>query len=247
MRVVPRFATYYGGNPIHDDNMDKLNALLRKYKNLPTKVLSENELRAYKFVSFDEYRKRAHSGTRLKIGHHNELLESLNRLRTIEPELMPSEVISVLESYSSKSDDKQTSVQRAVKPLDEFGRANTVGKRKRAVANISMVKGEGIVLVNGQPFSEYFKRDLDRSKIAYPFKVVSQEGQYNIFITTEGGGVSGQAEASMYGIAKALVVFNPLLKPRLRLAGLMTRDFRKVERKKPGKLKARKSPTWVKR
>lgn len=247
LRVIPRLSTFYGGNPIHDENINKLNAMVRKYKNLPTRVLDEKELQAFKFVSFEEYKKRAQSGTRLKIGHHKELLEVLNRLRSIEPELMPREVIELLNSYTAASDDTQRVVQKTIKTLDEFGRANTVGKRKRAVANISMVKGEGLVLVNGKSFSEYFNRETDRSKIAYPFKVVSQEGQYNLFITTEGGGISGQAEAAMYGISKALVVFNPLFKSRLRLAGLMTRDARKVERKKPGKVKARKSPTWVKR
>lgn len=247
LRIVPKLATFYGGNPVHEDNMNQLNALVRKYKNLPTRVLDEKELKAYKFVSLEDYRKRAQSGTRLKIGHHKELLELLNRLRSIEPELMPKEVIEVLQKYSSALEDKKQVVQTAIKTLDKYGRANTVGKRKRAVANISMVKGEGLVLVNGKSFLEYFKRDIDRSKIGYPFKVVSQEGQYNVFITTEGGGISGQAEAAMYGISKALVVFNPLFKSRLRLAGLMTRDARKVERKKPGKVKARKSPTWVKR
>lgn len=247
LRIVPRLSTFYGGNPIHDDNINKLSAMVRKHKKLPTKVLDEQELQAFNFVSFEDYRKRAQSGTRLKIGHHKELLELLNRLRSIEPELMPREVIELLNSYTSVSNETQKVVQKAIKTLDEFGRANTVGKRKRAVANISMVQGEGMVLVNGKSFSEYFKREIDRSKIAYPFKVVSQEGKYNLFITTEGGGISGQAEAAMYGISKALVVFNPLFKSRLRLAGLMTRDARKVERKKPGKVKARKSPTWVKR
>lgn len=247
LRIVPRLSTFYGGNPVHDDNINKLNAMVRKHKNLPTRVLDSKELQAFKFVSFEEYKKRTQAGTRLKIGHHKELVELLNRLRSIEPELMPRDVISLLNSYTASSDDTQKSVQKVVKQLDEFGRAHTVGKRKRAVANISMVKGEGQVIVNGKSFSEYFSREMDRNKIAYPFKVVSQEGQYNLFITTEGGGISGQAEAAMYGISKALVVFNPLFKSRLRLAGLMTRDARKVERKKPGKVKARKSPTWVKR
>lgn len=247
LRVVPRLSTFYGGNPVHDDNINKLNALVRKHKNLPTRVLDSNELHAFKFVSFEEYKKRTQAGTRLKIGHHKELVELLNRLRSIEPELMPSDVIGMLNSYTATSDERQKAVQKTIKQLDEFGRAHSVGKRKRAVANISMVRGEGKVVVNGKSFSEYFSREIDRTKIAYPFKVVSQEGQYNVFITTEGGGISGQAEAAMYGISKALVVFNGLFKPRLRLAGLMTRDARKVERKKPGKVKARKSPTWVKR
>lgn len=247
LRIIPKLPTFYGGNPNHDENMFNLNALISKHRNLPTRTIDERDAKEFKFVSFEEYRKRSQSGTRLKIGHHKELIDALNRLRSIEHELLPREVIETLNAYSSRIENSQKSVEKQVKQLDEFGRANTEGKRKRAVAEISMVRGEGDILVNGVPLTEFFVRDMDREKLLYPFKVVSQEGQYNVFITTKGGGISGQAEAAMYGISKALVVFNPLLKPRLRLAGLMTRDARKVERKKPGKVKARKSPTWVKR
>lgn len=247
LRIVPKLATFYGGNPVHDDNIHQLQTLIKKHSRLPTRVLDEKEVKEFKFVSFEEYKKLTQAGTRLKVGHHKELIECLNRLRSIEPELMPRDVIAVLNEYSSTGEEKKTLVEKKVKTLDEFGRANTVGKRKTSVAQVSMVRGDGQVMVNGKSFVEYFPLTTDRAKIGYPFKVVSQEGQYNVFVTTEGGGISGQAEAVMYGIAKALVVFNPLLKPRLRLAGLMTRDARKVERKKPGKVKARKSPTWVKR
>ncbi|QEL58063.1 hypothetical protein CJJ09_000094 [Candidozyma auris] len=174
------------------------------------------------WISFEEYKEKAQSG-RIKVRHYEELVSKLNELRGIQTELMPHDVIATLKEFTRSTSDEKVAAQRFVKTLDEFGRANTVGKRKDAVANISMVRGEGLILV------------------------VAQESKYNIFITCHGGGVSGQAEASMYGIAKALVVFNPMLKPRLRKAGLMTRDSRVVERKKPGKVKARKSPTWVKR
>lgn len=247
LRVVPKLPTFYGGNPVHDDNMNHVRHMIKKHSNLPTRVLDEREIKAFKFISFEDYRKSAESGTRLKNGHHKELIEALNRLRSIEPELMPKDVIELLNLYSSQGVEKKAVTETKIKTLDEFGRANAVGKRKTSVAHISMVRGDGQVLVNGKPFAQYFASAADRVKLGYPFQVVSQESQYNVFITAEGGGISGQAEAAMYGIAKALVVFNPLLKPRLRQAGLMTRDARKVERKKPGKVKARKSPTWVKR
>ncbi|KAF3990938.1 hypothetical protein FT663_00874 [Candidozyma haemuli var. vulneris] len=246
-RVVPLFKTYYGGNPYHDDVMSRLNALLRKHHRLPTRVLSEKEAKESLFISFSEYQERAQSGTRIRAVHYREFTQALNKLRVIETELMPQDVIQTLDEFSRKTSTDKVVAQRFVRTLDEFGRANTVGKRKDAVANISMVRGEGLILVNGKKSTEYFTRTIDTGKLVYPFQVVAQEAQYNVFITCSGGGVSGQAEASMYGIAKALLVFNPLLKPRLRKAGLVTRDNRIVERKKPGKVKARKSPTWVKR
>ncbi|OBA19097.1 hypothetical protein METBIDRAFT_47357 [Metschnikowia bicuspidata var. bicuspidata NRRL YB-4993] len=247
MRVVPTSSAFYGGNPVHDDNMYKLNAMIKKYKDLPTRVIDIKESNLLKFITLAEYKKLANSGARVKVGHHKALVGALGRLRSIQPELMPAEVSELLKQYLSSGGDTSKELQKKIKTLDEFGRALTVGKRKTSVASVSMVKGDGQVLINGRSFIEYFPRDTDRLKIAFPFKVVSQEGQYNIFVETHGGGVSGQAEATMYGIAKALVVFNPLLKPRLREAGLMTRDSRVVERKKPGKVKARKSPAWVKR
>lgn len=246
-RVVPRLNTFYGGNPVHDDNMNMLNALIAKYENLPNTPPDNKAPRTYKFVSLEEYRRLAQSGKRLKIGHHRSLVEALNRLRNIDSQLMPQEVLDALARFTSSTAEASKSQQKKIQELDEFGRANVVGKRKRSVAEISLVRGEGQVLVNGESFLKYFPRDSDREKLAYPFKVVNQEAQYNVFITCRGGGISGQVEAAMHGIAKALVIFNPLLKPRLRQAGLITRDARKVERKKPGKVKARKSPTWVKR
>lgn len=245
-RVIPLLSTYYGGNPYHDQVMSSLSRLLQRHHRLPRRVLDERESKETQWISFEEYKEKAQLG-RIKVRHYEELVLKLNELRGIQTELMPHDVIATLKEFTRSTSDEKVAAQRFVKTLDEFGRANTVGKRKDAVANISMVRGEGLILVNGKAMTEYFTRDIDRGKLVYPFQVVAQESKYNIFITCHGGGVSGQAEASMYGIAKALVVFNPMLKPRLRKAGLMTRDSRVVERKKPGKVKARKSPTWVKR
>lgn len=246
LRIVPNLKTFYGGNPVHEENLNRLNGVLRKYINLPTRQLDSKEFQQIKFVSFDEYKKRTQSGTRLKAVHHKELLQLLQRLRTIDVELMPKEVTETLQDFMSKS-SRENKVGEKIKTLDEFGRAKGVGKKKRSTAHVYLVKGDGEAIINGQNLLEYFPRDADRIKIAYPFQVISQEGKFNIFANVNGGGINSQAEAVMYGIAKALIIFNPLLKPRLYKAGLMTRDARKVERKKPGKVKARKSPTWVKR
>lgn len=246
LRVVPAYMGFYGGNPVHEDNMSRLTTVLRKYKRLPTQTADKETMQKYKFLSFEEYKERCHSGHRVRSSHFKALTEILQRLRSIDTQLMPKEVTDILSKFVAKAVSSQKA-KKNLKNLDEFGRANTSAKRKASKVKVSMVRGEGQVLVNGKPFAEYFKKDSDRTRIGYPFEVVSQENQYNVFAVASGGGTTGQAEGCMYAIAKALIIFNPLLKARLRQAGLMTPDTRIVERKKPGKVKARKSPTWVKR
>lgn len=246
LRVIPSLNTFYGGNPVHEENLNMLSALIRKYINLPTRVVDDKEIQNSRFVSFEEYKNKIASGTRLKPIHHKELTQLLHRLRSIDPELMPKEVSDVLAKFANTSSES-TKASQKLKTLDEFGRAISLGKRKRSVAKVYLTKGDGQVIINGRTLLDYFPKEADRRRIAYPFQVVSQEGRYNIFAEVSSGGSTGQAEAIMYGISKNLVIFNPLLKSRLHKSGLMTRDARKVERKKPGKVKARKSPTWVKR
>ncbi|KAI3402938.2 MRPS9 [Candida oxycetoniae] len=246
IRIIPTLMTFYGGNPIHEENMNRAKYLLRKYQNLPTSQLTSEELSSKKFIGFESYKERTQSGTRVRKNHYRELITYLNKLRTIDDQLMPQEVIEFLNGYYSTSANKM-STKKKFKELDEFGRSHTKAKRKASRARAYLVRGEGNVIVNGKNLVEYFPNVYSRKNIAYPFQVVDQEGKYNVFAEVSGGGYTGQSEALMYAIAKGLVVFNPLLKPRLSKAGLMTSDSRVVERKKPGKLKSRKSPTWVKR
>ncbi|KAI5954681.1 MRPS9 [Candida jiufengensis] len=246
IRTIPTLMTFYGGNPIHENNMNQLKTLLRKYENLPTKILTDEELSNQKFIGFESYRERTQSGTRVKKIHYRDLITSLNRLRIIDSELMPIDVLNVLQEYYSKSSNKSLTTSQ-LKTLDEFGRAKAKAKRKASEAKVYLVRGEGEIIVNGKNLVEYFTNVYARKNLNYPFQVIDQEGKYNVFAEVSGGGYTGQSEAIMYAIAKALVIFNPLIKPRLSKAKLMTSDARVVERKKPGKVKARKSPTWVKR
>lgn len=247
LRVVPSLKSFYGGNPMHEENINKLNAVLRKHINLPTRVIDvRTQQQQKRFITFEEYKGRLQAGTRLKPMHHKELTALLQRLRLIEPQLMPQEVEdAILEFVHSGS----VLAQRAqkLKQLDGFGRSLSHGRRKTSKARVYLAKGDGEVIVNGRAFMDYFPLDKQRARVNYPFVATAQEGQYNVFAEVVGGGIGGQCEAIMYGIAKGLVVHNPLFKSRLHAAGLMTRDTRKVERKKPGKLKARKMPAWVKR
>ena len=121
------------------------------------------------------------------------------------------------------------------------------GRRKTAVARAFMTVGSGNVTVNGRPLEHYFTVPTDRYEVMLPFETTSTIGQYDVNINVNGGGVSGQADAVKLAIAKALVEANAEYKPALKARGLMTRDSRMVERKKPGQKKARKRFQFSKR
>ena len=112
---------------------------------------------------------------------------------------------------------------------------------------VILVEGTGEVIVNGKSLSQAFGRIHDRESAVWALKATSRLDKYNVFAVVQGGGTTGQAEAITLAVAKALLAHEPALKPALRRAGVVSRDPRRVERKKPGKLKARKMPAWVKR
>ena len=125
--------------------------------------------------------------------------------------------------------------------LDSKGRAYATGKRKSSVSRVWIKPGSGKILVNGEDQNEYFARAVLRMIIAEPFKVANRDGQYDVFCTVKGGGLSGQAGAVRHGISKALDAFEPELHKVLKQVGFLTRDSRVVERKKYGRRKARDS------
>ena len=130
---------------------------------------------------------------------------------------------------------------------DEFGRSYATGKRKDAVARVWVKPGSGRVTVNGKEMNEYFARGVLQMVIGQPFTVASVSGQFDAMCTVKGGGLSGQAGAVKHGIAKALSLYDPELRPSLKAAGFLTRDPRVVERKKYGRAKARRSFQFSKR
>ncbi|MBQ8651273.1 MAG: 30S ribosomal protein S9 [Alphaproteobacteria bacterium] len=131
--------------------------------------------------------------------------------------------------------------------LDSQGRAYATGKRKNSVSRVWIKPGSGKILVNGKDQGEYFSRDVLRMLIAQPFSITSREGQYDVFCTVKGGGLSGQAGAIRHGISKALDAFEPELHKILKQQGFLTRDSRVVERKKYGHRKARRRFQFSKR
>jgi small subunit ribosomal protein S9 len=124
---------------------------------------------------------------------------------------------------------------------------NAVGRRKEAVTRVFLTKGEGSITINGKDYKNYFPLIYLQNQVEAPFKTLEASDKFNVVINAVGGGIKGQAEAVKLGIARALLQVNPEYRPALKAAGLLKRDPRAVERKKPGKKKARKSFQFSKR
>ena len=124
---------------------------------------------------------------------------------------------------------------------------NTLGRRKTSVARVYLKKGTGKVTVNKKDFKEFFPVAMLQFKVLHPFALTETNDQYDVTVNVQGGGINGQAEAIRLGISRALVKVSEDLKPALKAEGLMTRDPRMVERKKPGQPKARKKFQFSKR
>ncbi|MEI9912112.1 MAG: 30S ribosomal protein S9 [Bacteroidota bacterium] len=124
---------------------------------------------------------------------------------------------------------------------------NSVGRRKEAVTRVFLSKGEGKIIVNDKDYKVYFPLVYLQNQVERPLKTVDVTGKFDIKINAGGGGVKGQAEAAMLGIARILVEMNPDFRPALKAAGLLKRDPRSVERKKFGHKKARRSYQFSKR
>lgn len=121
------------------------------------------------------------------------------------------------------------------------------GKRKTAVAQVRLVAGGSSIIVNGTPHEEVFPRLVHRQTIERPLTLTESRARYNVMIKVAGGGLTGQADAIAHGIARALVEADESFKSVLRRNGLLTRDSRIKERKKPGLKRARKAPQYTKR
>ncbi|QGW29638.1 30S ribosomal protein S9 [Phnomibacter ginsenosidimutans] len=124
---------------------------------------------------------------------------------------------------------------------------NALGRRKEAVTRVFLTKGSGAITVNDKDYKVYFPLVYLQNQVELPLKTVEGIDKYDVKVNAAGGGIKGQAEATKLGIARALIEVNPEFRPALKAAGLLTRDPRAVERKKPGKKKARKSFQFSKR
>ncbi len=131
--------------------------------------------------------------------------------------------------------------------VDDRGRSYATGRRKNAVARVWIKPGAGRITVNDRGVEVYFARPVLRMLLSQPFLVADRNGQYDVWCTVKGGGLSGQAGAVRHGISRALTHAEPALRPILKRGGFLTRDARVVERKKYGKAKARRSFQFSKR
>jgi len=214
-------------------------------RNVPINVLPGN---------FNDYRKWDESEEDDKGGKVEDDPDFLDWDRTehIDEERLVQEIMKKQEEKEKEQRAKWMETYRRPKEfktkIDEKGRSYARGARKTASARVWIQPGLGEIVVNKKDYAEYFVRETLREHILEPFLITETVGLFDVYVTVRGGGLTGQAGAIQYGLANCLQKFNPeLYRPPLRYKGLLTRDMRKVERKKIGKLKARKSRPWVKR
>ncbi len=131
--------------------------------------------------------------------------------------------------------------------IDAQGRSYATGKRKNAIARVWIKPGTGKIIVNGRESPVYFARPVLQMMIGQPFQAANRAGQFDVWCTIVGGGLSGQAGALKHGISRALIAFEPDLRSVLKQGGFLTRDSRVVERKKYGQAKARRRFQFSKR
>jgi small subunit ribosomal protein S9 len=152
-----------------------------------------------------------------------------------------------LEALQSLSSNPNPEAPVREQQIDAQGRAYATGKRKNAIARVWIKPGKGVITVNGRDQEVYFARPVLRMMIAQPLQVSGREGQFDVVVSVQGSGLSGQAGAVRHGISKALTYYEPGLRAVLKPHGFLTRDSRVVERKKYGKAKARRSFQFSKR
>jgi len=128
-----------------------------------------------------------------------------------------------------------------------MGRINTIGRRKAAVSRIYLSEGDGKIIVNNRDYKEYFPSEILQNVVLQPLKILQLENKFDIKANLNGGGVKGQAEALRHAISRAMVELDEANRLPLKAKGLLTRDPREVERKKPGQKKARKRFQFSKR
>ena len=141
----------------------------------------------------------------------------------------------------------QQNTKKTKLKLDFKDSKYATGRRKTSIAKVWVKKGSGNIYVNGKIFSDYFSNDNHKMQITRPFEIIKQATDYDVRCSVSGGGHTGQAGAMVHGISKALLMFDENLKTTLKTEKLTTRDSRSVERKKPGRKKARRSFQFSKR
>jgi small subunit ribosomal protein S9 len=157
------------------------------------------------------------------------------------------ETAGSMEGIKSLGGAAAPAAETAEPKIDQYGRAYATGRRKSATARVWIKRGSGKITINGKDQEVYFARPVLRLMLRQPLETAGRETEFDVVATVAGSGLSGQAGAVRHGIARALVAFEPGLRPTLKPGKFLTRDPRAVERKKYGKAKARRSFQFSKR
>ena len=155
--------------------------------------------------------------------------------------------INNLSDLSKLNQSEEVSTIECEPKIDNLGRSYSTGRRKESTARVWVKRGTGKITINGKDMPLYFARPVLQMQLNFVFDVTERKDQFDVIATVKGGGLSGQAGAVRHGLSRALSLFEPDLRKPLKVAGMLTRDSRVVERKKYGRAKARKSFQFSKR
>lgn len=209
-RIIPASPSYFTGAPVFNDNMLLLQSLSARYSTVP--LIPADKAPPTAWLRLGQY--QSTSGETVTTTQYAQLIRLLSRLNRIHPQLRPDEVDEVLATFQRP--DAVTKQRTQPGTVDDYGRAKGVGRRKESSAKVYLVEGDGQVLVNNRSIVDAFPRIHDRESVLWPLKVSERIHKYNVFALVSGGGVTGQAEAITLGLARALIVHEPALKPILR-------------------------------
>ena len=215
-RVVPASPSYFTAKPKFTDNLLHLRSLLRQYQTLP--IVTPGQAPRVAWKTFTQYRLMV--GELIRASKYHKIIEVLHRLNQIHPSLMPQSLREAMEPY--KRDVNPYAILRKPSTIDADGRAYGVGRRKSSSAKVYLVQGDGEVLVNGKSINSIFGRIHDRESALWALKATGRIDRYNVWALVTGGGSTGQAEAITLGLARALMVHEPMLKPALRRGKWLT-------------------------
>ena len=151
------------------------------------------------------------------------------------------------DDQDDRTRNKNSEVTILPRKVNEHGHSYGLGKRKAAIARAWLRPGTGVVMVNNMLAADYFGTVLGKFRVSKPFAVTASVDRFDVHCTVKGGGLSGQADAVSLAVSRALQSYDPPKRLALKVYNLLTRDSREVERKKPGRAKARKAFQWVKR
>lgn len=215
-RFVPESPSYFSRQPRSTDHLIKLRSLMEIHEKLPT--LPPTEVPRIAWRTTAQY--RVVVGESVRTAKYNKVLGLLRRLNRIPRALRSTDLNQTLDIY--KAEFQPNEIQRRQKVVDPDGKASGVGKRKSSVAKVFLVQGSGQILVNGKSINNVFGRIHDRESALWALKITQRLDKYNVWALVKGGGTTGQAEAITLGLAKALLVHEPALKPVLRRGMLFT-------------------------